>query len=273
MAVDFAAQSLVFADTQPRKIEVPIKSNAGKPSGEAHLEVPEGWKVDPPMQHFELAGTGAQTAVAFELTPPAANAKGTVRAVAMVGGHSISVGTEVISYPHFPAQTLFPAAQAALVRADIKNLAKNIGYVMGAGDEVPGSLRQIGCDVTLLTAEDLSHGDLSRYDAIVTGVRAWNTRADLRANYQRLYDYASNGGTVIVREVPDGPSAKAGPAGVVAAERKEQRASAQAPTRNFSPRRVKPQPRPRFRLCEVRWTRTNGPRWSIWVRIPPATIA
>jgi LmbE family N-acetylglucosaminyl deacetylase len=197
VAVDFAEQSLVFADTQPRKIEVPIKSNAGKPAGDAHLEVPSGWKVEPAMQHFELSGTGEQTTVTFELTPPAANAKGTVRAVALVGGRTVATGTEVIAYPHFPAQTLFPPAQASLVRADIKNLAKNIGYVMGAGDEVPGSLRQIGCDVMLLSAEDLSHGDLSRYDAIVTGVRAWNTRADLRANYQRLYDYVSNGGTVV----------------------------------------------------------------------------
>lgn len=197
VAVDFAEQSLVFADTKPHKIEVPIKSNSGKPSGEARLEVPAGWKVEPASQHFDLAGTGEQTTVAFELTPPAENARGLVRAIATVGGRSIATGTEVINYPHFPEQTLFPPAQASLVRADIKNLAKNIGYVMGAGDEVPASLRQIGCDVTLLSAEDLSHGDLSRYDAIVTGVRAWNTRPDLRANYQRLYDYAFNGGTVI----------------------------------------------------------------------------
>lgn len=197
VAVDFAERALVFADTKPRKIEVPIKSNAGKPMGEARLEVPSGWKVEPAMQHFELSGTGEQTTVSFELTPPAANAKGEVRAVAMVGGRNVAVGTETIVYSHFPAQTLFPAARASLVRADIKNLAKNVGYVMGAGDDVPASLRQIGCDVTLLSAEDLSHGDLSRYDAIVTGVRAWNTRADLRANYQRLYDYASSGGTVI----------------------------------------------------------------------------
>ncbi len=197
VAVDLSKQALVFADTQPRKIEVPIKSNAGKPSGDAHLEVPEGWKVEPASQHFELSGTGDQTTVSFELTPPAANAKGVVRAVAMVDGRSVDRGTETIDYPHFPEQVLFPLAQASLVRADIKNLSKNIGYVMGAGDEVPASLRQIGCDVTLLTEEDLSHGDLSRYDAIVTGVRAWNTRSDLRANYQRLFDYASNGGTVI----------------------------------------------------------------------------
>jgi hypothetical protein len=70
---------------------------------------------------------------------------------------------------------------------------------MGAGDQVPEALRSLGCDVMLLTAEDLSRADLSRFDAIVTGVRAWNTRPDLRANHQRLWDYAAAGGTVVVQ--------------------------------------------------------------------------
>jgi hypothetical protein len=112
---------------------------------------------------------------------------------------------EVIQYPHIPVQTLFPPSEAALVHTDVKTLSRNIGYVMGAGDEVPTALRQIGCDVTLLMADDLAHGDLSKYDAIVTGVRAWNVRPDLRMNYIRLYDYAQKGGTVVVQyNVPEG---------------------------------------------------------------------
>jgi hypothetical protein len=76
---------------------------------------------------------------------------------------------------------------------------------MGAGDEVPSAIRQLGAEVTLLTTPDLTRGDLSKYDTIVTGVRAWNTRPDLRANYQRLFDYANNGGTLIVQyNVPEG---------------------------------------------------------------------
>ena len=198
VAVDLSEHALVFADTMPRKIEVPVKSNSGKQAGEVNLELPSGWTAEPAARPFELSGTGAQTTAVFDLTPPAANARGMVRAVASVGSRNISAGTEVIRYSHFPEQTLFPPAEATLVRADIRNLSKNVGYVMGAGDDVPGALRQIGCEVTLLDADDLSHGDLSRYDAIVTGVRAWNTRPDLRSNYQRLWDYAANGGTVVV---------------------------------------------------------------------------
>jgi hypothetical protein len=119
--------------------------------------------------------------------------------VAQSGGKSVAQGTEVLLYSHFPAQTLFPPAESSLVRADILTLSKNIGYVMGAGDDVPAALRQIGCEVTLLGPADLASGNLSRFDAIVTGVRAFNVRADLRANYQRLFDYVYSGGTMIVQ--------------------------------------------------------------------------
>ena len=105
------------------------------------------------------------------------------------------------------------------MRSDIKTLAHNIGYIVGAGDEVPESLQQMGCEVTLLSANDLSYGDLSKYDAIVTGVRAFNTRADLRLNYQRLFKYVEDGGTLIVQyNVPEGgPRGSAAGCGIVPA--------------------------------------------------------
>jgi hypothetical protein len=105
----------------------------------------------------------------------------------------------VISYPHIPPQVLFPNADAKLVRADVKVTAHKVGYVMGAGDELPEALRQLGCNVTLLSERDLAGGDLSVFDAIVTGVRAYNVRADLRANQERLLEYVHNGGTLIVQ--------------------------------------------------------------------------
>jgi LmbE family N-acetylglucosaminyl deacetylase len=199
VAVDLAETALVFPAVAARTIEVPVRSNSGKQSGDVRLEAPTGWTVTPAMQQFELGATGEQTTVSFQLTPPAGDSKGIARAVARVGNVDVSVGTKRIDYPHVPVQMLLPVAQTALVRANITNLSKNVGYVMGAGDEVPSAIRQLGADVTLLTAQDLARGDLSRFDAIVTGVRAWNTRTDLRANYLRLFDYANNGGTVIVQ--------------------------------------------------------------------------
>jgi hypothetical protein len=86
-----------------------------------------------------------------------------------------------------------------LVRADIKVTAKRVGYIMGAGDDMPDALRQMGVEVALLGPSDLDQGDLSRFDAIVAGVRAYNVRADLRANQPRLLEYVRNGGTYVVQ--------------------------------------------------------------------------
>lgn len=199
VAIDLAGDALVFPTTVARQIEVPVKSNSGKVAGDVRLELPAGWTATPATQHFELGATDEQTSVSFRLTPPAANSRGVIRAVAQVGTANVSSGILRIEYPHIPVQMLLPAAQTPLVRANITSLAKTVGYVMGAGDEVPNAIRQLGAEVTLLAATDLARGDLSKFDAIVTGVRAWNTRADLRASYQRLFDYANNGGTLIVQ--------------------------------------------------------------------------
>jgi hypothetical protein len=189
----------VFPDTTARRIEVPVRSNSGRVAGDVRLAVPAGWTVAPASQHFELGATNEQVTVAFELTPPQGSATGVIRAIAKVGEAEVSTGTERIEYTHFPVQTLFPPAETKLVRTNITNLSRNVGYIMGAGDDVPAGIRQLGAEVTLLTAQDLARGDLSKYDAIVTGVRAFNTREDLRANYQRLFDYANNGGALIVQ--------------------------------------------------------------------------
>jgi hypothetical protein len=86
-----------------------------------------------------------------------------------------------------------------VVRADIKTLARRVGYIAGAGDEVPQALRQMGCEVTFLDSGFLARGDLSGFDAIVAGVRAYNVRPDLRANQPRLLEYVKQGGTYIVQ--------------------------------------------------------------------------
>ncbi len=198
-AVNTPDKALIFPNSSSRQVAVVIKATAGAAAGELHLEAPDGWKVEPASRAFSLADAGQLAALPLHVTPPDRDAGGSLRAAANIGGEDVSVGMETIDYPHIPPQTLFPPAATALVRADIRLLAKNIGYVMGAGDEVPDSLRQLGASVALLTPDDLASGDLSSYDAIVTGVRAYNTRPDLRANEQRLLDYIANGGAVIVQ--------------------------------------------------------------------------
>ncbi|HLW77533.1 MAG TPA: PIG-L family deacetylase [Bryobacteraceae bacterium] len=199
VAVDVNSQPLIFPAPESRSIDVPVKSNTGKTEGDVSIEAPTDWRVDPPSQHFNLTAAGQQTTARFTITPPSADSQAELRAVATVGERKIALSTETIDYPHIPMQTLFPPAAANLVRADIKTLAHSVGYIMGAGDQEPDAIRQMGATVTLLSAADLATGDLSHFDAIVTGVRAFNVRPDLRANVDRLFDYVRAGGALVVQ--------------------------------------------------------------------------
>jgi len=199
VAVNLPQPVAMFPSAAPRAVHVVVEARVAKAAGELRLDAPPGWKVEPAARHFEFAARGDVTDLTFTMTPPAGEATASLRAVAMLGGREISNGIEVISYPHFPAQTLLPPAEIKLVRADINVTARHIGYIMGAGDEMPEALRQLGLEVTLLSAPDLEQGDLARFETIVAGVRAYNVRADIRANQQRLLDYVAGGGTYIVQ--------------------------------------------------------------------------
>lgn len=198
VAVSLAREAVVVPEAQPRPLTVDLAAHT-EAAGEVRLELPAGWRASPVRQSFRLAAPGEQATLQFELTPPAKPSRETVVAIASVNGLEISSGTTVIEHSHIPPQTLAPPARAALVRVDARTLARKVGYVMGAGDKVPAALEQLGCQVTLLEAEDLARGDLSAYEAIVTGVRAYNVRPDLRANQQRLLAYVEQGGTLIVQ--------------------------------------------------------------------------
>ena len=188
----------VFPNPKPKKVEIPVKANGDRQTGSVKLIAPTGWSVTPASRAFDLAA-GEQMVASFEVTPPATDSTTRLRAVAETGGREIESGETVIDYVHIPQQILFPRSDPPVVRATIRTLVHNVGYIMGAGDDVPQALKQIDCEVTLLSAEDLARGDLTRFDAVVAGVRAFNTRADLRANRQRLFDYVKQGGTMIVQ--------------------------------------------------------------------------
>lgn len=109
------------------------------------------------------------------------------------------MGLQRIAYDHIPAITLFPPAQTKVLKLDIQTPGKNIGYIVGAGDLVPEALRQLGYKVTILKEEDIMKGDLSGYDAIVTGVRAYNVNERLAIEQPKLLDYVKNGGNLVVQ--------------------------------------------------------------------------
>ncbi|MEZ4761987.1 MAG: hypothetical protein R3C26_01885 [Calditrichia bacterium] len=103
-----------------------------------------------------------------------------------------------IDYDHIPIQTLTPPARLQLIRLDIAKRGELIGYIAGAGDDIPEALTQIGYTVKMLSDDDLNATDLSQFDAIVAGVRACNTRDRLAADQSRLLAYVNNGGTLLI---------------------------------------------------------------------------
>jgi len=199
VAVQTPERARVFPDHSAKPVDVQVKANIKGASGELSLKAPAGWQVEPQSQAFHIAEVDQQTVLTFRVIPPAGDAAGPLKASAKVGDRAVDVDMDVISYPHIPVQVLFHPADTKLVRADIRDSARTVGYVTGAGDDVPESLRQMGSEVVLLSSDDLARADLSRFDAIVTGVRAYNTRPDLRANQQRLLEYVKNGGTMVVQ--------------------------------------------------------------------------
>ncbi|MGI8990575.1 MAG: PIG-L family deacetylase [Bryobacteraceae bacterium] len=207
VAVDLPEPVVVFTQPGTRQIAVELTANVPRASGEIRIEADPGWKLEPTSRTFQFTETGERQEVSFALTravpgfePGSENAAPAhFHAIARVDGKEVAAGMQVIAYPHIPPQTLTPPSNGLLRIAPLRVLAKRVGYVMGAGDDVPDALRQMGCEVRLLTEDDLARGDLSGFDAIVTGVRAYNVRSDLRANQHRLLDYVRDGGTMIVQ--------------------------------------------------------------------------
>jgi len=195
-------QVYLFAgDAAPRSVRVVARAGRDGVEGTARLASGPGWKIEPATRSFSLAHEGDESELLFAVTPPAAAAVASLDAIATVDGRDVDRALARVDYPHIPIQTVFPKAEAKLVRVDLATRGRRIGYVMGSGDEVPATLRQIGYEVDLLNDDDLAGSDLSRYDALVAGVRAYNTRPRLRLSEGRLLDYVREGGTLVVQYV------------------------------------------------------------------------
>jgi LmbE family N-acetylglucosaminyl deacetylase len=190
-------------DSPRRDVQVTISNqHKGAASGSASLDLPRGWTATPAQAPVRFAREGEQATVRFSMVPVSGAAAGeyTVKAIVREGSGSYDSGYQVVEYPHIHRRQVPETASARVKVIDVKvDSDARIGYVMGVGDQVPAALEQIGARVEMITPEVLASGDLSRYTVIVTGVRAYERRADLRANNNRLLQYVEQGGTVLVQ--------------------------------------------------------------------------
>jgi LmbE family N-acetylglucosaminyl deacetylase len=166
------------------------------------LDLPRGWNATPADARITFERPDEARTIEFRVQPPAPLEPGSypVAAKIVAEGQTFTRGFETIEYPHIRRQHIFSTATAGIKALDVRLPAGlQVGYIMGVGDQVPPAIDQLGATVTLLDAGDLESGNLSRYDAIVTGVRAYERRRDLRANNYRLLEYVAEGGVVIVQ--------------------------------------------------------------------------
>jgi LmbE family N-acetylglucosaminyl deacetylase len=207
----------LFADASPRDVRVIVESPGPAAKGTVRLELPRGWTAAPAETAIAVAGADAPVSVRFRVRPPAgavSTAEASVVAASMsIGGARYGTSRTVIDYPHIPVTALFPPAEAHLVHADVGHAGSAVGYVMGSGDDVPAALEQMGYRVTLLSDADIESQPLEGFDAIVVGVRAYNTRPRLKALQERLLGYVSRGGRLVVQynTVEDALQGKLGP--------------------------------------------------------------
>jgi len=197
--VNLAERVQIFDGPAPQDVRLKITAGAASIQGRLRLKVSAGWKVEPDAQAFVLTTLGETQEQVFRLSPPVGAASGELRAEVDTGtGFSPARGLVKVDHPHIPLQTMLPEAVARLERFDLKHNGRRIGYVMGAGDDIPQALRRIGYEVELLTDEALAREDLKRFDAIVLGIRAFNTRPALINLKARLHEYVAQGGTEVV---------------------------------------------------------------------------
>lgn len=186
----------VFSDRNPKEISLLLKAGRNNVSGRVSLVLPQGWRSEPASIDFALTMKEEEKTVNFLLFPP--DGGSTAEIGVMINGQPAH-GLEEINYPHIPIQMLYPMATAKIVKLDIQTKGKLIGYYDGAGDEIPASLRQIGYQVVNLTDDNFDNMNLSQFDAIITGVRAYNARPRIKFHSPKLLDYVEKGGTLIVQ--------------------------------------------------------------------------
>jgi hypothetical protein len=173
----------------------------GAAKGTVHLDIPKGWTSTPSSADFSTMREGEDQNLTFHVQPATVEQKPyNITAVADYNGEKYTEGFETVGYPGIRPYPHYRSATFRTSGVDVKTApGLKIGYVMGTGDDVPASLEDLGIHCAMLSEQDIASGDLSQYDAIVLGIRAYAARPELKTFNNRILDYVHNGGTIIAQ--------------------------------------------------------------------------
>jgi hypothetical protein len=195
-------QVFIYTQAAPQAVPVKVRAMRANVKGSVKLLLPPGFRADKASIPYTLSGKGDEVEVTFQVSPVKVNGQNitdTMTVAVEANGKEYTNSITTIQYDHIPSITIFPPASARLVTVNLKYNGRRLGYIPGAGDKVAESLRQVGYSVTVLDEKEIMNGPLEQYDAIITGVRAYNTQPRLRYWQPRLLEYVKNGGVLVVQ--------------------------------------------------------------------------
>lgn len=189
----------VFANQQPQTVNIVVRANEDNVKGEVGLARPKGWKISPEMAICDLKRKGEEAIISFKIYPPEGQSEGKISPMVKLGNDVYTREMSIIEYDHIPTQTVLRNAESKVVKVNLEKKGERIGYIMGAGDKVPESLEAIGYKIDLLEDKDINVANLKQYDAIITGIRAYNVNERIKFQQPKLLEYVEQGGTLIIQ--------------------------------------------------------------------------
>src|SRR5262249_52692878 len=199
VSLRFVPSVRLFAPGAPRPVTVELTAARARAAGIVRLGPRAGGPVPPVSQLFSLADAGERARFPFTVTAPARLGTAALGASVEVNGRRFDQERVEIRYEHLPLEILQPPAHAKSVVLELATRGRHVGYLPGAGDDVPAALEEMGYEVTALTGADLTVERLSRFDTVVIGIRAFNVRTHRAKHLPALVAYVEAGGTVVVQ--------------------------------------------------------------------------
>lgn len=195
----FAEKVYIFNNDRDKSVTVKIKSGKDAINGTIKLELPEKWQVSPKEIPFTIDKKGQEIVAVFSISPSKEVGEISIKSIVTVDGLAYDLNKIDINYPHIYKQIVLKPAEAKAIRLEIKTKNEKIAYIMGAGDEVPKCLIQMGYEVDILKPDEITTEKLENYDVVMTGIRAYNVVNTLAFKQNILFDFVKNGKTMIVQ--------------------------------------------------------------------------
>lgn len=187
-----------FNGTSSKEIKVTVQSLKDNLSWKVFFNINNGWKIEPAAIDFYDMNKNQKKDFFIKITPNQSAFQSDITAKVSIEGREYTKQIIRKQYKHIMPQTIFQDSKALLQSYDLtKTKLKKIGYISGSGDLIPNFLSDLGFDVVIFDDKQFNQNQLNQYDAIITGIRAYNTRDELAAFQKELFKYVENGGTLI----------------------------------------------------------------------------